>query len=313
MSPYLKILRLPNLAIIILSQVMLRYFVIGTFLELSGIRPMLGLFSFGLLVLSTLLIAAGGYVINDYFDIEIDKLNKPKQQIAGNLIPVKNIMTFYSALTIPGIILGFYVAYQVDYFLLGFIFPFVAMMLWYYSSKYQKAILLGNLSISLLSALVILIVWLFEFFAIRNDPIVYVEALKQIKPVGVVVAAYAIFAFLVTLVREILKDIEDIDGDENGGYKTLAIVTGKIKARNFAIVIHAATFLFLAICQYFLYQYEFKLVFWYLMVAVQSLFVFVLYYMVKAKTKEEYHFLSTAMKIIMVAGVLSMQIFYITY
>ncbi len=313
LSPYLKILRLPNLAIIILSQLMLRYFVIGTFLDLSAMKPVLSIFNFGLLVLSTLLIAAGGYVINDYFDIEIDKQNKPEKRIVGNLIPVKSIMSFYWALTIPGVIIGFFVAYQVDYFLLGFIFPLVAIMLWYYSSKYQKTILWGNLSIALLSALVILIVWLFEFFALRSDPIIYIDALKQIKPISFVVVAFAIFAFLVTLVREILKDIEDVEGDQNGDYKTLAIVKGKTKSRNVAIFIHVATFLFLAVCQYFLYQYEFKLVFWYLMVAVQSLFVFVLYYMVKANTKDEFHFLSTAMKIIMVAGILSMQIFYITY
>lgn len=292
---------------------MLRYFVIATFLDLSAMKPALGIFNFGLLVLSTLLIAAGGYVINDYFDIEIDKYNKPKLRIAGNLIPVKNILSYYWTLTIPGIFLGFFVAYHVDYILLGFIFPLVAIMLWYYSSKYQKTILWGNLSISLLSALVILIVWIFEIFALRSDPIVYVDALKQIKPIGLVVAAYAIFAFLVTLVREILKDIEDFEGDENGNYKTLAIIKGRSIARNFAIFIHVATFLFLAVCQYFLYQYEFKLVFWYLMVAVQSLFVFVLYNIVKARTKDEYHFLSTAMKIIMLAGILSMQIFYITY
>lgn len=313
MSPYLKILRLPNLGIIVLTQLMLRFFVIGTFLDLSAVKPAMAIFDFGLLVIATLLIAAGGFVINDYFDVEIDNLNKPKKRIASSLISLKNILLYYWALTIPGVILGFFVAYQVNYFLLGSIFPLVAIMLWYYSSKYQKTILWGNLSISLLSALVILIVWLFEFFALKNDPIIYIDALKQIKPIGLVVAAYAIFAFLVTLVREILKDIEDVEGDENGNYKTLAILKGKTIARNLAIFIHVATFLFLAICQYFLYLYEFKLVFWYLMVAVQSLFLFVLYYMVKAETKEEYHFLSTAMKIIMVAGILSMQVFYISY
>lgn len=292
---------------------MLRFFVIGTFLDLSAVKPAMAIFDFGLLVIATLLIAAGGFVINDYFDVEIDNLNKPKKRIASSLISLKNILLYYWALTIPGVILGFFVAYQVNYFLLGSIFPLVAIMLWYYSSKYQKTILWGNLSISLLSALVILIVWLFEFFALKNDPIIYIDALKQIKPIGLVVAAYAIFAFLVTLVREILKDIEDVEGDENGNYKTLAILKGKTIARNLAIFIHVATFLFLAICQYFLYLYEFKLVFWYLMVAVQSLFLFVLYYMVKAETKEEYHFLSTAMKIIMVAGILSMQVFYISY
>lgn len=313
MSPYLKILRLPNLLIILLTQMMLRFFIIGTFLNLSAVKPVMGLLDFGLLVMATILIAGGGYVINDFYDIEIDKLNKPKDRIAGNLISNKNMLTFYWVLTSLGILLGFFIAFRIGYYQLGFIFPIVAIMLWYYSSKYQKTVLWGNMMISLLSALVIIIVWLFEFFALRSDPIIYIEALKQIKPISFVVGAFAIFAFLVTLIREIVKDIEDMEGDQKGEYKTLAIVKGKNTARNVAIIIHIGTFLFLAVCQYFLYQYEFKLVFWYLTIAVQSLFLFVGYYMIKAKSKGEYHFLSTAMKIIMVAGILSMQVFFISY
>lgn len=292
---------------------MLRFFIIGTFLNLSAVKPVMGLLDFGLLVMATILIAGGGYVINDFYDIEIDKLNKPKDRIAGNLISNKNMLTFYWVLTSLGILLGFFIAFRIGYYQLGFIFPIVAIMLWYYSSKYQKTVLWGNMMISLLSALVIIIVWLFEFFALRSDPIIYIEALKQIKPISFVVGAFAIFAFLVTLIREIVKDIEDMEGDQKGEYKTLAIVKGKNTARNVAIIIHIGTFLFLAVCQYFLFQYEFKLVFWYLTIAVQSLFLFVGYYMIKAKSKGEYHFLSTAMKIIMVAGILSMQVFFISY
>jgi 4-hydroxybenzoate polyprenyltransferase len=153
---------------------------------------------------------------------------------------------------------------------------------------------------------------LFEFFALRNNPILYVDALNQIWLIGLIVVAYALFAFLVTLVREIIKDVEDMEGDKKGDYKTLAIAKGKEQAKKLAVFIHGSTFLFLAVCQYYLYVNGYKLVFWYLLVAVQSLFLFVLYYMLKAKSKDEYHFLSTAMKIIMVAGILSMQIFYIT-
>lgn len=292
---------------------MLRFFVIGTFLGLSALSPVMALFDFCLLVLATVLIAAGGYVINDYNDLEIDKINKPEKQVAGKLIPINNILIYYWSLTVPGVLIGFYLAFKVNYLIIGFIFPLVTIMLWLYSSKYQKTILLGNLIISTLSALVIIIVWLFEFFTLRNNPIYYVDALNQIKIISLVVFALAIFAFLVTLIREILKDIEDLEGDKKGNFKTLAIVKGMNVAKNTALVFHVVTFVFLAICQYFLYINGFKLVFWYLLVAVQTLFVFVLYYMVQAKTKEEYHFLSTAMKIIMVAGILSMQIFYITY
>jgi len=294
-------------------MVMLRYFIIGTFMGLSGESPIMHLFDFSLLVLATLLIASGGYIINDYFDIEIDKINKPEKRIIGKMIPEKRAMNIYWIITILGNAIGFYLAFSINYLFLGFMFPLTAIMLWYYSYRFQKTMVWGNLMISLLSAMVILIVWLFEFFTLRNTPIIYINALSQIKMIGYIVASYAVFAYLVTLIREIVKDIEDREGDQKGNYKTLAIVLGPEKAKWVAIFIHITAVLFLAVLQYYLYMLGLKLVFWYLLAAVQSLFLFVLYYLVLAKSKDDFHFISNALKIIMVAGILSMQLFYISY
>jgi 4-hydroxybenzoate polyprenyltransferase len=280
---------------------------------LSGETPIMSLLNFSLLVLATLLIASGGYIINDYFDIEIDKINKPEKRIIGKMIPEKRAMNMYWIITILGNVIGFYLAFRINYLFLGFIFPLTAIMLWYYSSRFQKTVVWGNLMISLLSAMVILIVWLFEFFTLRNTPIIYINVLSQIKMIGYIVASYAVFAYLVTLIREIVKDIEDREGDQKGNYKTLAIVFGSEKAKWVAIIIHITAVLFLAVLQYYLYMVGLNLVFWYLLAAVQSLFLFVLYYLLQAKTKEDFHFISNALKIIMVAGILSMQIFYISY
>jgi len=313
LSPYLKIIRLPNLAIIVLTQYLLRICIIGTFYDFSAARFALSEFHFFLLVLSTVFIAAGGYIINDIKDEKTDLLNKPEKVIIDKKITSRMAMRLYYGLTILGILVGFYLGFIVKYFLLGFVFVAVALLLWFYSSRYQKTLLLGNIFISLLSALVVFIVWLFELFALRADPIIYTEAMKQISIITIVVLGYSVFAFLVSLIREIFKDIEDIEGDRKEGYKTLPIVFGRNKTNWIAVGFMIITVLLLAIAQFYLYQKGIMLVFWYLMVAVQLLLFFVLYNAIKAKSKEDFRFLSNACKIIMVAGILSMELFYISF
>lgn len=313
MSAYLKIIRLPNLAIIVLTQYLLRVCIIGTYFGFSGVAPAMSEFNFFLLVLSTLLIAAGGYIINDIFDVKIDQINKPDKVLITKLIPLNVAYRLYYGLTIAGTLIGFYLAFAVDYFLLGFVFVAPALLLWYYSSKYQKTVLWGNIFISGLSAMVIIIVWLFELYALRADILTYAEVMKQIRIVSILVAAYALFAFLVSMIREIMKDIEDMEGDTSADYKTLPIKVGVKKAKLIANIFIIISVLFLAYAQYFLYSKGIMLVFWYLLVAVQTLFLFLFYNSVKAESKEDFRFLSNACKIIMVAGILSMQLFYVSF
>jgi len=310
---YLKIIRLPNLLIIILTQYLLRICIIGTFYGLNATRPAFGSFDFLLLVFATVLIAAGGYVINDYFDVEVDKVNRPGKMVIVKTLQMNSAYSYYWILTIIGVVIGFYLSIRVKYFMLGFIFIAIAMMLWFYSAQYKKKAFWGNFVISLLSAMVLLIVWLFEFFALRANPINYTEAMKQLELISIVVAAYAVFAFLITMVREILKDIEDLDGDKTSGFKTFPVVIGINGAKNSAVITTCTTIALLAFCQYWLFELKLMLVFWYLLIAVQSFLVFLLHSIFKAKNREDYHFLSNATKIIMVAGILSMQLFYISY
>ncbi len=313
MTGYLKIVRLPNLLIIILTQYLLRICIIGTFYGLNAIRPVFGSLDFLLLVMSTVLIAAGGYVINDYVDVEVDQVNKPLKKVIGQSITMKSAYLYYWILTVLGIIIGFYISYKVKYFMLGFIFVIIAMMLWFYSTQYKKMVFWGNFVISLLSAMVVMIVWLFEFFALRANPVNYAEAMKQLGLISMVITAYALFAFLVTMIREIVKDVEDMEGDRPAGIKTMAVVSGVKASKKFALFITLLTVIILAGCQYWLYGMKLMLVFWYLLIVVQTLLVYLIFSILKAKTKEDFHFLSNAAKIIMVAGILSMQLFYISY
>jgi 4-hydroxybenzoate polyprenyltransferase len=233
--------------------------------------------------------------------------------IVSKSLPARFAYIYYWILTLTGIVIGFYLSFHVKYLMLGFIFIAISMMLWFYSVQYKKTAFWGNFVISLLSAMVVLIVWLFEFFALRANPINYAEAMKQLGLISIVVAGYAIFAFLVSMIREIAKDVEDLEGDKAAGYKTLPVAIGIKGAKPIAIVITCITIILLAICQYYLFEMKLMLVFWYLLIAVQSFLFFLVYSILKAKTKEDYHFLSNAAKIIMVAGILSMQLFYISY
>jgi 4-hydroxybenzoate polyprenyltransferase len=313
LSAYLKILRLPNLGIIVLTQYLIRICIIGTFYGFSGSSPAFSEFNFFLLVLSTVLIAAGGYVINDIFDLEIDKVNKPDKILINKFIPISIAYRMYYGLTIAGTLIGFYLAFAVQYFLLGFVYVAIVLLLWYYSSRYQKTVLWGNIFISALSAMVIFIVWLFELFALRADPITYTEVMKQIRIVTIVVSGYGLFAFLVSMIREIVKDIEDQEGDKKANYKTLPITIGIKKTKWVAVVFIFVSVLLLAFAQYHVYLKGIMLVFWYLLIAVQTLFLFLLFNTINAEKKEDFHFLSNATKIIMVAGILSMQLFYVSF
>jgi len=313
MNPIFKLIRLPNLIIIIVSQYLMRYCLINTFYSFGDTSLAMSDFNFALLVLSTLLIAVGGYIINDYFDVEIDKINKPEKAIIGKIISRQNAFLLYWVLTVFGVGIGFYIGFVVNDLMLGFVFLIIAGLLWYYSADLQKTLLLGNISVAIMSAMVILIVWLFEFYALKADPIRYVEAMKQLKMISLVTGAYALFAFLISLVREIIKDSEDVEGDKSAGFKTLAIKKGTQTAVNLVIVLVVITILLLAFGQYYLFTHGFSRVGWYLLMAVQSLLIYMLYLTFRAKSKNDFNFLSNTAKIVMAAGILSMQLFCVNF
>lgn len=309
---YLKVFRPPNLAIIILTQYLIRYCLLNPFYTSSGISFSISAFNFALLVLATLLIAAGGYIINDILDVESDKINKPDKMWIGKLMTKKRACLLYFTLTIIGVIIGFYLSFYIGYIMFGLIFVAIALLLYFYSTTYQKIAILGNIAISFLSAMVILIVWLYEFFALRSQPVLFAEVMPDLKYISSLVQSYAVFAFLTSILREIVKDIEDREGDMKAGYKTLPVVSGVGKTKIFVIVLTVITMAALGFGQYFLFEHNLMMVFWYLMIAVQSLFAYLLYMTIKAKKKEDFKTVSDAAKIVMVAGILSMQLFYIS-
>jgi 4-hydroxybenzoate polyprenyltransferase len=233
MIAFLKLIRWPNLVFIALTQYLFYYCIVLTAYQTYSTIPTLTYPFFACLLASSLFIAAAGYIINDYFDLNIDHINKPQAVIIEKFIKRRWAILWHIGLSSIGILLAFYVGYVTGNWWLGIANFICVVLLWFYSTAFKKRNLTGNIIIALLTAWVILVLYLAELrFANRQDAI-YQEVIKKIFKQGVL---YAGFAFIVSLVREVVKDMEDIAGDRKYGGRTLPIVWGVPAAKIFAAV-----------------------------------------------------------------------------
>lgn len=246
---FLKLIRWQNLVIIAITQYLMRYCIIepliysvGQSVGMDFLLQMDNLHFF-LLVFSTVLIAAAGNVINDYFDLKIDRVNKPEKIIVGRHIKRRVAIVIHIVLNSIGILLGGYVAYNMGIWKLGLIHVFAVMSLWYYATHFKHHVFTGNFIIALLAALIPLIVGLFEIPLLNYR---YGQFLTEFNLnfnfIAYWIIAYSIFAFLFTLAREITKDIADMEGDEHYGSYTIPIAYGINTARIIILGIYAISF-----------------------------------------------------------------------
>jgi len=294
---FFKLIRWKNLVIVALTQYLIRYTLLIPFVDFLSLNDM----QFLLLVISTVLVAAAGYIINDYFDIQVDQHNKRKI-IVGNSIKRREAMALHFIFSGLGVGIGFFLGWKVGMWNLGFINLFSASALWFYSTHFKRNYLSGNLLISLLSALVLLIVALYDILPAseQND----INAIVVFK----IICIYAAFAFITTLIREIVKDLEDLEGDQKMGYETYAIVSGKKKAKNLVQTLSLLTILGVACILYSQFQADLYS-FLYVLFFVEFPFLFFLWKLKKAKNSADFYSLSSWIKIIMLSGTLSMLVF----
>lgn len=241
----IKILRPLNLLFLGLIEFLLYVNIITPILLKYGLEPKANPILLASVILGSMFICAGGYIINDYFDRKIDLINKPKDIIVGKTISKQGAMRYYQVMTGIGLLLGLVPSFLMHDFTLGFIFLSVPGMLWFYSSTYKRQFLVGNIMVALASALALLLPVLVEMQALKlhydNPPLSmdglqldYVNPIfKTLIPSQLYVwsLGFAAFAFLWTLIREIIKDVEDIEGDRENECHTLAVVWGIPKAR----------------------------------------------------------------------------------
>lgn len=279
LSDFLKVIRWNNLLVLAFSQYMTAIFLAG---PKSDWRAYLIDYRFFLLVFSTMLIAAAGYIINDYYDVKIDYINKPERVIIGRSMKRRYAIILHTVFNFLAIALGVMVSPW-----LGLVQFGCAFLLWVYSNQLKRLPLIGNISIAFLTAVSIFIITL-----------IYPENRNLIN-------IYALFAFFISIIREVIKDIEDLKGDSTFGCRTLPIIWGIRKTKQFLYVFILAfvPFLFyLALMmanQYLLLYFVF----------LTMLFLVFVYLLVKADTKKNFGQLSLFCKWIMLSGVLSMVFF----
>ena len=305
---WMKLIRLPNIVILAAIIILLHVGVYIPFYETLNVTTPLSSGVFVVFVLSVCMIASGGNIINDYFDYQIDLINKPDRLVIEKEISKKTAMSGYLLLTITGIVGGFITGWLLGVFKIGFFFGFGALVLYSYSETFKRKLLIGNLIIALLGFLFILLLWIIEFFALRNSAGSFVVVYPSFLKINILMGGYALFAFLTTLIREIIKDIEDIDGDKPNGCQTLPISKGLPTTRMIVSSLIIITILLLFYSQYLCWTHNLAILSGFLMFAINVPLFILLILFYKSNSKAEYHAASTLMKWIMVAGILGIQL-----
>ncbi len=302
---FLNLIRWPNLVIVALSMVFIRWFIIIPLLGAGGMNTM----EFLVLMLSVLFITTAGYIINDYFDMDADRINKPGENLVGTTFSVAWAKNGYYLFSTLGVVGGMLISWWVGEINYTLIFLFTTGMLWYYSERYQCQIMLGNLVVALLSALSFGLVWLYEFFALKNNAELFSSAQSNFSLISKLILIYMGFAFFASLFREMIKDIEDLDGDSRMGCRTLPVVVGSGKAKNYTLIVGVIMLAFILYVQYFLFLSGYLYLFVYFF-ALDALLMLMLLKLRRAKDIVDFSNLSGLSKLFMAAGILSMLIFY---
>ncbi|MEA5140484.1 geranylgeranylglycerol-phosphate geranylgeranyltransferase [Arcicella rigui] len=275
-----RLIRWPNLAIIVFTQYFTRFFLISDKpLSLEHFKEILLEKNLGLISLATVLIAASGYIINDYYDIKIDLVNKPDRVVIGRYIKRRWALLINQIFNGSGIVLGLLVNRRVALVNLAAVF-----CLWLYANKLKRLAFWGNLMVAILTGFSLLVLAVY-----------YPGHQKEVW-------VYATFSFFITLIREIIKDMEDVKGDERHGCRTLPIIWGIARTKNlvFAFIAVFISILFTLSVQ--LNNVRLSYIFLLLMIPVG----FLTYKLVYADKPSDFAFLSNACKIIMLLGVLTM-------
>jgi len=295
MLDFLKLVRATNLIFIALTMFLIKY---GLF-EPFKAAITLNLFGFSLLVLAVVSIAASGYVINDIFDVPADIENKPQRTLINTSISEKVAYRLFFILNILGVGLGFYLSNLIGHPGFSAFFIFGSAILYIYNSQLQQTVLIGNILVSLIVGLVPIGVGLYDLL-----PAITPQNQQTQWAIFSVLIDYSIFAFLVNLLREIVKDQEDIDGDYNAGYKTLPIVLGKKRTNKLLFIIGLLPVAYLV---HYTYQSLFENI-WAVVYALLLLVAPLLFFLINiwtAEKKSEFTKLSLILKLVLFFGLIS--------
>jgi 4-hydroxybenzoate polyprenyltransferase len=289
--PWLQLIRWQNLLIILLTQFLAWWCVV-----LPGSPGILNPRNFCLLAISTMLIAAAGYIINDYFDIKIDTINKPGKVVLEKIIPRKQAIIAHALLNIIALLLAGYIAAQAHHYEWLLLQAACSLLLWFYSTDFKQQYMIGNLVVAALTALTIL------------SLIIYEPSMPQFS--RVVLLVYAYFAFMLTWMREIVKDMEDHIGDEAEGCITMPIKKGLDYSARFSILLSILVILPLGWASVMLFDHDYKWLSLYIVAILIMPLILWSVFLLRKTTTQHYHNASTALKIIMLLGICSLLIYH---
>jgi 4-hydroxybenzoate polyprenyltransferase len=270
-TAFLRLTRVWNLFIIAISQYFTAAMLVGTHTLLD--------WRLFILSLTTISIAAGGYIINDYYDVKIDLVNKPERVVIGQGITRRYAILFHSVLSILGILIGLLLGWRIAAINFAAVF-----LLWWYSNDLKRHPFIGNVVVALMTGIAVMMV----------------DALYQTG--NILILIYATFAFFMTLVREIIKDMEDLKGDLTFGCKTLPIIWGFRKTK---FLIYGILAIF-SISVLLLNFYFTKLPEYYFLIFLFPLLLVLLIKLIRADTKKDFTWLSSFCKILMLLGIFSL-------
>ncbi|MCL2327348.1 MAG: geranylgeranylglycerol-phosphate geranylgeranyltransferase [Bacteroidetes bacterium] len=309
MKSLLNLIRYKNLAIIVLTMCVVRYGIVYPMAALTplgnivSVELQFSLFHFILLVIATVSISAAGYIINDYFDVSADMMNKPEKVIVGKTIVRRRAMMLHWIFNAVGIFCGTIASIAIGHIYFSLIFVFIAGLLWFYSTTFSKEPLIGNVIVAALVAMVPLITAVYELLPLNfMYKYILISRFQSFEPILMWCFGFSVFAFLYSLIREIVKDIEDLEGDAAYGRNTLPISLGVKNTKIIVLGMYAISIVALIVVQILYVAELFSYLYISLALAVPT--IISAYLFRKAQTAREYHIVSGSLKLILIAGLL---------
>jgi 4-hydroxybenzoate polyprenyltransferase len=303
-AAFFRLIRLPNLFFIALTQVLFQFCIYYPLYR--DVVPEKDGLHFVFLVIASMLIAAAGYVINDYFDINIDEINKPGIMVVDKVIHRRWAIAWHIILSFTGIVLtALALPFFEKWYLILANIACIAL-LWFYSTKFKKSLLVGNIVISLLTAWTILII----FFSKVSAGNAFAPGNHSQPKFFRLAFLYAGFAFVCSLIREAIKDIEDIKGDARYGSRSMPIAWGVNASKVYTAVWMIVLIVMLLTLQVYILQFRWWGLVAYSVVLIIVPLILIFRKLFKASSTGDYHSLSNYVKLVMLTGILSMIFFY---
>lgn len=307
-TSFFKLIRCTNLLMIAIMMLLVYYCLMSPLfmIDIVGIMPLYP--AFVLLLLSMIFIVAGGYIINDIFDVEIDRINKPDKLLITNAFSYKEAKLFYGILTSVGLTCGLISSVLIlgmKFYLLFLILVLLVCLLYSYSANYKKKMIIGNLIVSLSVSFAVFLPWLFEVLYLSNDTLILYAVKDTMLSILPFVLIYTVFAFMMTLLREIVKDAEDYKGDIITHCRTIPIVYGIRKMNIMLIILTLLTWLILLYYMIILLRIKSYITLG-IMFVIWNTLPFSIFQLSQKGSDINYHNYSVFLKILMLFGILSM-------